>query len=345
MRYNNVTLAAVECVLPPNVVTSEQIEHRLKPLYDRLRLPYGRLELMSGIGERRFWNPGTRPSQAAAQAGEKALEVAGIDRERVGCLVHASVCRDFMEPATAALVHESLRLPESCAIFDLSNACLGVVSAMATVADMIELGRIEAGLVVSGEVAEGLHEATLREALASRTLTRTEFKRHFASLTIASGAAAVLLSREKAGRGLRLLGGAARTDSSANRLCREDTSRQSNAGPLMSTDSEALLHAGCALAKRTWLAAQAELGWDNAAVDRAFTHQVGNVHRKLLFETLELDLDKDFPTVAFTGNTGSAALPTAFALGLERRPPRPGEKAALLGIGSGLSSMILGVEC
>src|SRR5688572_32022986 len=107
MLFRDVVLAGLAHVLPDEVVSSTDLENRLLPLYSRLGLRVGRLELMTGIRERRFFAPGTRPSSIAAQAGEAALRASGIDRARVGLLVHASVCRDFLEPATASIVHRA----------------------------------------------------------------------------------------------------------------------------------------------------------------------------------------------------------------------------------------------
>ena len=333
-------------VLPPRVVTSAQIEDRLAPVYDRLKLPYGRLELMTGIRERRFWEPGTLPSQAAAMAGREALERSGVNPANIGCLIHSSVCRDFLEPSTASVVHRELGLPATAAVFDISNACLGLLSGMVTIANMIQTGQIAAGLVVSGETAEGLHEATMNQILTDETLTRASFKQHFASLTIGSGAAAVVLvSPELARTRHELLGGAVRTNSAASELCREDTDTPtSEHGPLMNTDSEALLYAGCELAGDTWSDTCRALEWSNDSPDHVFTHQVGRAHKKLLFETCGLDPAKDFATVETLGNTGSAALPTAFSMGIEAVELSDGDLIALLGIGSGLTSLMLGVR-
>ncbi len=345
MLFNNTMVKSVSLVKPPRVVTSEEIELRLSPVYDRLKLSVGRLELMTGIHERRFWKAGAKSSAVAAEAGKIALERSGIDPAKIGCLIHASVCRDFLEPATASLVHDYLGLPESAAIFDLSNACLGVINGMVQVAAMIETGIIEAGLIVSGEVAEPLHEATVHAILNDRKLDRKYLKIQFASLTIGSAASAVVLAR--AGLGgpeHRLLGGAVGTDSSSNHLCKADPDQVTPLGPIMQTDSEGLLHAGCRLAARVWEKAKGELGWDNETPDRIFTHQVGKAHSKLTLETLGLPRERDFPTVSFMGNTGSSALPGAFCLGVEANPPKAGEKLALLGIGSGLSSLMLGIE-
>lgn len=116
----------------------------------------------------------------------------------------------------------------------------------------------------------------------------------------------------------------------------------------METDSEALLRAGNALAARTFEAFLGEVGWSRGDVQRVVTHQVGSVHRKLLFETLGLDPAIDFPTVETLGNTGSASLPVCFSMaeeaGFIRPPGKNGQRVAMLGIGSGLACMMLGVE-
>ncbi len=345
MLFKNTVVKSVALIQPPRAVSSLEVEARLASLYNRLKLSAGRLELMTGIRERRFWEPGTRPSAVAAKAGAEAIRLADFPKEKIGCLIHASVCRDFLEPATASLVHEALGLSSDAAMFDLSNACLGVLNGMVQVANMIELGQIEAGLVVSGETAEPLHEATIRNLLGDRRLDKRFLKMQFASLTIGSAAAAVLLGRaEGSGSGHRLLGGAVGTDSGANRLCQADPALATPDGPIMHTDSEGLLHAGCALAARTWEKAKAVLGWNNGSPDRVFTHQVGKAHARLTLEALGLPPERDFPTVSFLGNTGSAALPGALALGIRERGPARGEKLALLGIGSGLSCLMLGME-
>jgi acyl-CoA:acyl-CoA alkyltransferase len=114
MQYENVCLESIAYTLPEEVVTSDQIERRLAPLYERLRLPAGRLELMTGIRQRRFWPPGMLPSEKSVASAEKAIGLAGVDKRHLGALVHGSVCRDYLEPATACGVHERLRLPRDC---------------------------------------------------------------------------------------------------------------------------------------------------------------------------------------------------------------------------------------
>ena len=126
MRYNNVYIESLGYALPENVLTTVEIEDKLKPLYERLKLPYGRLEQMSGIKERRYWSNGTMPSDVSTIAAKSALKKAPhIDKADIGCILHTSVSRDFLEPASANVVHDSLGLRDDCIVYDISNACLG----------------------------------------------------------------------------------------------------------------------------------------------------------------------------------------------------------------------------
>lgn len=341
MRFSSVAIAAEGYFLPPRILRSEELEQRMEPLYRRLGLSTGRLELMSGIAERRVGEPGTRPSELSLRAAQHALARTSFPREHIGMLVHAAVCRDFLEPATASVVHAGLELSPECELFDLSNACLGFANALSLVASRIELGAIEAGLVVSGEDGAPLLEATLEALRRIERGGREELKRAYASLTIGSGASAMLLTHVRhAPHAPRLVGGLTLAASEHHRLCRGD--QQGQGGPLMETDSQALLEAGNALAERTWPRFLRELGW--SGVDKFVTHQVGSAHKRLLCETLRLDPARDFPTVAFLGNVGSVSLPISFTLAREQGFFAPGERIGLLGIGSGLNCSMLGVE-
>jgi 3-oxoacyl-[acyl-carrier-protein] synthase-3 len=347
MRYENVCLEALACTLPEEIVTSEQLEARLAPVYTRLRLPEGRLELMTGIAQRRFWPEGTLPSQQSTFTAAKALRLAGVDVRHVGALIHASVCRDWLEPATACNVHRQLGLPPECLVYDVSNACLGLLDGIVQVANMIELGQIRAGVVVGTESSRTLIDNTIRRLNEDTSLTRADVKLAVASLTIGSGSAAVVLvDRRHSRTGNRLLGGVVRTRSNACHLCQSghDASIGGNGQPLIWTDSEALMHAGIAAAKEAFAQFLDVMAWRRGDVDKTFCHQVGRIHHKLMFEALGLDMAIDYSTLEFLGNTGSVALPITAALGIDRGHLAKGDQLALMGIGSGINVVMLGAH-
>jgi len=348
MKFQHVRLHGFGYELPPHVITSDALEERLAPVYERLKLPKGRLELMSGIKERRLWDKGTRPSDAAVLAGKKALAASGLPPSALECLIFTSVSRDMMEPATASFVHNQLGLPERCLVFDISNACLGFLDGMIFLANMIELGQIQCGLLVAGETAEELLESTLKNLAADRTLTRKSIKYSFASLTIGSGAVALVMTHENYSGGMqKFIGGAYRANTRYNELCQGGQSSgaaSSSAAILMATDSEELMRRGIETARDTWHDFLAELGWLEAEIDVFFCHQVGQAHARLLFEQLGLTPGKNFSTLSLMGNTGSVSAPITMAMGIEQGVFAKGQRAALLGIGSGINCLMLGVE-
>jgi 3-oxoacyl-[acyl-carrier-protein] synthase-3 len=302
---------------------------------------------MTGIRERRFWPVGTLPSDKSIESGERAIQAIGFDRRLIGALVHGSVCRDHLEPATACRVHDGLRLAPDCLIYDVSNACLGLLNGIVQVANMIELEQVRAGLVVGSEGARQLVETTIAELNGNVSLTREDVKRAVASLTIGSASCAVLLvHREFSRTRHRLLGGAARANTQCHRLCHSgaDESVAGGMEPLMNTDSERLMHEGIAVGAETFDRFLTVLGWRASDIDQTFCHQVGVAHRKLMLERLGLDAARDSSTVEWLGNTGSAAAPITMALGIEEGRVKSGDKIALLGIGSGINVVMLGVE-
>lgn len=342
IHYSKVCLDTFGYELPPHTISSDEIETRLAPVYERLNLPAGRLELMSGIRQRRLWEKGTTPSQAATKAGKQVLAKADIDPQEIDCLIFTSVSRDMMEPATASFVHNNLGLSSSAIIFDISNACLGFLDGMVMLANMIELGQVKNGLIVSGETAEELLESTLVALLEDQTLSRKTIKPAFASLTIGSGSVGLFMRRTNENEdGVRLVHGAWQANTSHSDLCHGG--QQSNS-TLMATNSEVLLHKGVDTAKTTWKLFSDKKGWSGNEIDRFFCHQVGSAHAKLLFESLGLSTSKNFETLASLGNVGSVSAPITMAMAMEQQLFTPGQKGALLGIGSGINCMMLGVE-
>ncbi|MDR1479855.1 MAG: 3-oxoacyl-ACP synthase III [Planctomycetaceae bacterium] len=347
MYYNKVCVELFSYTLPEEVVTSLELESRLFPLYSRLGLSEGRLELLTGISERRVWSAGVSPGQQSAITARKLIEVSGVDPEVIGALVHGSVCRDYLEPATACGVHCQLGLPELGYVYDISNACLGILSGMIQVANMIELGQIRAGIVVGTESSRSLMEATVKHLNSDLTLTRKSIKSAFASLTIGSGSAAVLLVHEDISRtGNKLRGGVIRARTKFCDLCRSKTDQSGGdlMNPLMDTDSEVLMHEGVAVASDAFEDFLREMDWKREDIGRVFCHQVGKTHQQLLLEKLRLPNELNFSTLEYLGNTGSVALPTATAIGLESDVVEAGSKIALLGIGSGINSIMLGIS-
>ena len=325
--HSDTAIVSVVAVHAPDVVTSADFDERLTETYARLGTQPGLLENLAGIRERRWWPEGTTFAEAAAMAGRKAIDEAGIDPSKIGLLIDTSVCRDHLEPSAAVAVHNMLDLPSSCLNFDLANACLGFLNAIQVAGSMIDGGQIDYALIVDGEGSRHTQEATL-DRLSGPDTTVSDLFAEFASLTLGSGAAAMVLGRHSENPGShRVVGGISQADSSHHKIC---------VGTLdqMRTDTKALLDAGLLLAKKAWADVE-DRGWRD--MDRYILHQVSQVHTSMMCDVLGIDPSKAPLTFPELGNVGPAAVPITLAGQVDSL--EPGDRVLLLGIGSGINAM------
>ncbi|MFC5138977.1 3-oxoacyl-ACP synthase III [Actinomycetospora rhizophila] len=330
-RFDDVVIAGLAHLDAPHVVTSSFLEDQLAGTFERLRIAPGLLERLSGIRERRLWDEGTMPSEVAARAGERALRDSGVCRDEIGALINTSVSRDHLEPSTASIVHGLMELPPEAVNFDLGNACLGFLDGMNLVSTMIEAGQIDHGLVVAGETSRFAMEGTIAR-LAGDAATRRMFHEQFATLTVGSGAVAMVLSRADGPGGHRFLGGLGRASTAGNAgLC-------VGQGDEMRTDSKGLLVAGMELAGRVWKEAVAAFDWDATGYDTYCLHQVSKVHTGAVVDQLGLDADR-FPSIyPQFGNIGPAGVPTVLSKAVEDGTVTDGSRVMLMGVGSGINA-------
>ena len=328
-RFENVAIVGLARDEAPLTITSADIEARLFPALDRLKLPRGVLASLTGIEKRHLYPLDFQPSQAAALAAERLLARTNFDRDKIDLLYSTSVCRDHIEPSTASIVQHRLGLGGKVKSLDIGSACLGFIDGLELAALSLESGRAEHALVVAGENSAPILETTIGKLLAPEA-DRSLFFRNFATLTLGSGAAALILGRAQAyPRAPRLLALVSRSDSAGSHLCRGDAGG-------METDSAALMAAGVALARETFAQGADEFGWRPESFDRFISHQVSAANTRKLCQTLELDEARLVKTYPEYGNMGPAAVPFTLDLAAEKGLLPPGGRLLLMGIGSGL---------
>ena len=319
------SLAAIEA---PRVVTSDWIDEQLAETYQRNGLRPGLLAGLAGIEERRWWDDDVSFTDAAAMAGRAAIEQAGIDPSKIGILISTSVCKENLEPSVACAVHHQLGLSTSCLNFDIANACLGFINAMHLAATMLDAGTVEYALIVDGEGSRYTQQTTL-ERLRDPNSTAGDVFAEFASLTLGSGAAAMVMARKnRHGNVHRLIGGVARAGTEHNSLCIGNLDR-------MTTDTHGLLVAGLDLAADAWDASKTDFDWTDG-LDWYIFHQVSKVHTTMLCDRLAIDSTKVPLTFPKYGNVGPAAVPITLASVQDQI--EPGQRVLCMGIGSGLNT-------
>ena len=331
--FDDVAIVSVEACDAPEVVTSAEIDERLAPFYERTGATTGLLESLAGISQRRQWPEGVSFMEAAAMAGEKALASSGIDRSRIGLVVDSSVCRERLEPSSAVTVHNLLRLPSTCMNFDISNACLGFLNGIQIAGSMIETGQIDYAIVVDGEGTRQIHETTIQKLLHPDSTVEDLFE-NFATLTLGSGAASMVLGRHSENPGShRVKGGFFRAATRHHELC---------VGSLdgMRTDTRGLLEAGTEVAKLAWEDAGDKSGWFDMRY--YILHQVSQVHTQAVIDTLGIDSDRVPRSFPEYGNIGPAAIPVTLAS--VQHDLQPGDGVMFQGMGSGINAAVVEIE-
>lgn len=332
-RYQHVVVSGLAHVDAPHLLTSAAIEAELTETMERLGLTPGVLTGLAGIFERRLWDVGTKPSDVATLAAERLLAGSAVDRGAIGALINTSVDRDYVEPSTACIVHANLGLPAEAVNFDVGNACLGFMNGMALVAGMIERGEIDHGLVVDGESSRYITELTIAR-LKDPACDKQTFHESFATLTIGSGAAAMLLSRaDLVEGGHPYLGNLNRASTEHNDLCRGQRED-------MRTDSRRLMLAGVALAKDVYQEAAGLFGLSDDTVAKYVLHQVSRVHTNMVIDLCSFDADKVPLLYPRFGNIGPAGIPIVLSKEAEAGRLAAGDRVALVGVGSGLNGAV-----
>ena len=328
-------IQSVAYELPPVRLSSQAIEEQLRPTMERLNLPQKIIEGLTGIRERRLWEPRTLVSDAATLAASKALDYAGISPQDIGCLISTSVCKDYVEPSVASMVHGNLGLSRECLNFDICNACLGFINGMEMVSLMIRSGTIDYGMIVNGESSREPIEATI-ERLKIFEVTAETFRENFATLTLGSGAAAIILCREDLATTSHLINGG--VSLAATQHCRLCLGQKDS----MVADAPSVMKYGVELAKETWEKAAHTLdGWSDETIDAYIPHQVSARNTTVLCRSLDLSQEKMYLNYPLLGNIGPAAIPITLAMAEEVGRVRAGDHVALLGIGSGLNCSMM----
>ena len=330
MRFENVAVLGIAHADAPIRVPSSAFEERLASTMGRLGLPAGMLQAVVGINARHWWPEDVQPSDAATMAANAVIEQTGIDKNQIGVLINTSVCRDYIEPSTACLVHSKLGLAGHCLNFDLGNACLAFMNGMDVAGMMIERGQADYALVVDGESCRFVQEQTLAR-LEKDDVDHNAFRDEFATLTLGSGGVAMLLTHgENAPDGHRFRGGVSVAASEWSHLCHGQVD-------YMQTDTRTLLAEGVKLAHETLTRANEALDWTPGCLDHLVLHQVSAVHTRKLCQALGLDPDKAYLTFPEYGNIGPASVPYTLSKMVHGGMISKGQRIAMMGIGSGLN--------
>lgn len=140
----NVRIAGTGSALPGKILTNTELE-QLVDTSDEW------ITTRTGIKERRIAVEGEYTSTFAAEAGRRAMEMAGVHPEEIDLIILGTVTPDFPFPSTACIVQDLLGATNATA-FDLSAACSGFIFGLSIAEKYIRSGAARKILVIGAEV-------------------------------------------------------------------------------------------------------------------------------------------------------------------------------------------------
>ena len=337
MKYSQVHIESIGYELPPVVVSTAELESRLSPVYQALKMTPGQLELLTGINERRWWE---RLLASRAPPPKKALAAADLTAQVMSI---CRVCRGSSEPAICAVARTQDQFGRRSTI-SATPASASWAASWISPAGSNSARR--AGLVVSAETARDQRERHRGCGRSRSNSSRVGRDAHH------TGAVAVPWSRELS-RGAQ----GPRRDANApeyHALCR--WGEVAAARTVHTVEKVIGTHAGSR--QRSTTSACGGYGAVHGATPRSAEvrrrsacehgrnssarlveddqlagdrHQVGGAR-----DAVSRDRTKKFQHVRVSGNMGTVSLPLT-ARREEPRIPPPGDRVSLLGIGSGLT--------
>ncbi|UAK35851.1 3-oxoacyl-ACP synthase [Nocardia asteroides] len=180
---------SIGAYLPSTVVTTEELLSRMKepPSFD--------LEKITGVRERRVRD--TRPQSyedsftLAVKAVEDCLSRSQYGPEDIDVIISTSISRGkhatrmYMEPSFAMSISRLIGA-KNAIVFDISNACAGMLTGTYILDRMIRSGAVRNGLVVSGEAITEIADTAVREI-------SEKYDPQFAALTVGDSGCAIVL--------------------------------------------------------------------------------------------------------------------------------------------------------
>ncbi len=329
-----VRLAGIGHDLPDHVVTSSDIEARVRAAASGVRLPGAVLEALSGVRTRRYAKDGQVSSDLAAAAAQRALALAGREVADVDTVIFASASQDIAEPATANVLQEKLGC-DRASVFDVKNACNSFLNGLDVAQALIQTDRADCVVVAAGEILSGTVKWHIENSAALR--------RRGAAFTLGDGGGAAVVERAH-DDGAGGIFGAAEFES-LGRFWRLSTVLGGGTllwdapdGRYFECESRALEEVGVDVVPQVVARVMKRMEWQPEDVDRVVPHQVSARAVRRIAELTGIPFERCELTLPFVGNTAAASIPIALSLAVQEGRIRRSDRVLLVGGAAGFSA-------
>jgi len=273
----------------------------------------------TGIRERRIAGPDETVATMGFHAAERALSMAGIDKNDIGLIVVATTSSSHAFPSSACMIQQMLEIDDA-ASFDLAAACAGFTYALSVADQYIKNGAVKNALVIGADVL-------------SRTLDPDD---RGTIILFGDGAGAVVLgASEEQG----IISTHLHADGRYGQLLtlpNQDRTHQEQPAYLTMAGNEVFKVAVTELAHIVDETLKAnEL--DRSAIDWLVPHQANLRIISATARKLGMDMDKVVVTLDRHGNTSAASVPSALDEAVRDGRIQPGQLVLLEAFGGGFT--------
>ena len=129
--------------LPKKVLTNFDLEKKVDTSDEWIRE-------RTGIRERRIADKDEASSDLGAEAGKKALKMAGISPEELDLIIVATITPDMFFPSTACFIQKKIGA-KNAAVFDIMAACSGFIYGLSVIEGLIQTGKYKKILLIASE--------------------------------------------------------------------------------------------------------------------------------------------------------------------------------------------------
>ena len=277
----------------------------------------------SGISARHYAAIDQHSSDLAAEAGKKAMEMAGKTPDEIDLVIVASSTPDFYGsfPSTACIVQRKLGMHNNSAAFDVQAVCSGFVYAVSVADAFIKSGAHKNVLVIGAEVF-------------SRILN---FEDRTTCVLFGDGAGAVLLSAsEEPG----ILATKLHADGRHSNILSVPGNLAGGAiagSGFLYMDGPAVFKLAVSVLEQVAHEALDHAGMTPGQIDWLIPHQANIRIMNSTCKKLGLPPEKMVVTVDQHGNTSAASIPLALDLAVRDGRVKPGQNVMMEGVGGGFT--------
>ena len=322
--------------LPAAVLSSEDLEARVRAESPGVNIPWHAVRRISGVKSRHIAADDEQTSDLAAAAARVSLARAAVDRKDVDALIFAAASQDLTEPATANIVQE--KLGTNCPVFDIKNACNSFLCGLQVAESLIASGQYRNVLVASGEIPSRGIKWSVRDF--------DDFRLSFAGYTLGDAGAAALVSGTDDHRGIFY-----RKFQTESRYWNIGTvpgggsmHPRGDEWTYFVGDGTRIGAAVASIGPGIFHDALRATGTTIHDYARILVHQVTMPFLKEFCGTTGVPMNKLVVTLPALGNMASASMPVQLALAEARGEVRSGDLVAWVGMASGISLGVMLME-